>query len=50
MRRLSTIAVLLGLAIACSGRERINLDCEWTHDAAFPLDLRETAPQNAPSP
>jgi hypothetical protein len=35
--------VLLGFAIACGGRERINPDCEWTHDAAFPLDLRETA-------
>lgn len=45
MRRLSTIAVLLGLAIACSGRERINPDCEWTHDAAFPMDLREAGHQ-----
>jgi hypothetical protein len=43
--RLSTVALLFGLSIACSGRERINLDCQWTHDAAFPMDLRETAHQ-----
>jgi len=43
--RLSTLAVLIGLSIACSGRERINQDCQWTHDARFQINLRESVHQ-----
>ena len=45
MSRLSTLAVLIGLSIACSGRERINQDCQWTHDARFQINLRESVHQ-----
>jgi hypothetical protein len=40
MRRVSVAAMLVASSIACTGRERINRDCQWTHDAAFRLDLR----------
>jgi hypothetical protein len=29
----------------CVARERINVNCKWTHDAAFPIDLRNQAHQ-----
>jgi hypothetical protein len=45
MRRLSATGLLIGLSIACISRERINNNCEWTHDAVFPIDLRDTAHQ-----
>ena len=44
-RRLWAVAVLIGLSIACIGRERVNRDCLWTHDAAFHLDLRDSVHQ-----
>lgn len=31
--------MLVGLSVACSGRERINSDCVWTHDTMFRIDL-----------
>ena len=42
---LSTVALLIGLSIACTNRERLNRDCEWTHDVAFQVDLRDVAHQ-----
>jgi hypothetical protein len=45
MKRVARVAALIALSIACTGRERINRDCQWTHDAAFPLDVRDTAHQ-----
>lgn len=43
--RLSLSIVLIGLSIACSGRERINASCQWTHDAEFPVDLADRTHQ-----
>jgi hypothetical protein len=39
-RRLSPWLVLLVCVPGCIGRDRLNADCGWTHDAARPLNLR----------
>jgi hypothetical protein len=39
IRWLSLAIALAGFCAACSGRERINADCQWTHDTAFEIDL-----------
>jgi hypothetical protein len=36
--------VLVGLSLACS-RERINSDCQWTHDTSFEIDLTNSSHQ-----
>jgi hypothetical protein len=45
VRRLILSTSLIGLSIACSGRERINANCLWTSDPAFSLDLIDRAHQ-----
>ena len=36
--------VLVGLCMACS-RERVNSDCQWTHDTTFRIDLTNRSHQ-----
>jgi hypothetical protein len=45
VRRLILSISLIGLSMACSGRERINANCLWTDDPAFPLHLVDRAHQ-----
>jgi hypothetical protein len=43
MKRLLLLS-LLGVCLSgCLSRSRLNTNCEWTHDAAFQLDLRRGA-------
>src|SRR5688572_26396758 len=43
--RLSLSMALLGLSVACSGRERVNTNCQWVHDTTFQIDLTDRTHQ-----
>jgi hypothetical protein len=43
--QLSLSMALLGLSVACSGRERVNTNCQWVHDTAFQIDLTDRTHQ-----
>jgi hypothetical protein len=47
MRRLLSpwLLLLACLSVGCIGRERLNANCEWTHDAIFPVDLQNRTHQ-----
>jgi hypothetical protein len=43
--QLSLSIGLLGLSVACGGRERVNENCQWIHDTAFEIDLTDRTHQ-----